>query len=140
MDIIPLTFEQKSRKVELATLLNDQNIDIRNDSDLCWDYIFHADRARIPDPERIVRMMQKAKYLHEYCNFQLGYELAQNETRETGKLHKENWLALLRKCVLATTKLKGYPETWPWITGISGDDWKREYDVSLEITKAYQEN
>jgi hypothetical protein len=133
MDIIPLTPEQQTRYLEIQQLLESRNIKMRNDSDLCWDYIFHNTQARIADPQEIARMMEKAKYLHEYCNFELGYQIAQNTIQRTGKVHKESWLALLRKCVLMTTDLKRYPKEWPWTLGICAESWKQEHDISSQI-------
>lgn len=105
------------------------HISIRDDSNLCWDYIFHGNNALTPS--EIVLKMKKAKYLHEYCNFDLGFQIAKNT--KIGILNKDDWLALVRRCVLLTTDIKRYPQTWPWELRISPEKWKKLHDVSYSI-------
>jgi hypothetical protein len=133
--IVALTSDQKVRYDELNMELMKNNIRFRNDSDLCWDYVFHASRARVPKPADIVLKLQKSKYLHEFCNFPLGLEFANQVKEKLGRLQKDNWLRLLRKCVLATTDLKGYPKVWPWELDISVATWKSQHDRTEYLKK-----
>ncbi len=136
MNVTELTADQQKRYQVLCQALEEENLAFRPDSDLSWDFIFHDQRARVPDLQSIILKMKKAKYLHEYCNFELGYNIAKNTVDlRSGLLPREDWLALVRKCVLMTTTSRRYPKTWPWDEGISAEDWKIDNDLTAEIVK-----
>jgi hypothetical protein len=134
MNFSSLSAEQQERYCLLTNKLEESQLIVRYDSDLFWDYVFHGKEARFLSIDIITLKLQKAKYLHEYCNFKLGYEIAKN-TLGNQTIPKEDWLALLRKCVLTTTKLRVYPEYWPWETGITPEVWKNTNDRTYEIKK-----
>lgn len=134
MDFSTLTDEQQCRYRAIEKELKVASLCFRPDSELCWDFVFHGDRARVPSVPNIVIKMKKAKYLHEYCNFELGYEIARNTAADAyKKLPKEEWLALLRRSVLLTTQQRRYPEVWPWEENINPVDWKTQNDRTQEI-------
>jgi hypothetical protein len=134
MDLSTLTGEQQNRYKQLEKSLEDELINFRKDSDLCWDFVFHGDRARVTHIPTIVIKMKKAKYLHEYCNFELGYKIARNTAgSKYNKLPKEEWLTLLRRSVLLTTLQRGYPQIWPWEKDITPANWKIENDRTQEV-------
>jgi hypothetical protein len=56
----------------------------------------------------VVRLMAEGKYLHEYCNFDLGYQIAKGivayNVELTGEIFpQKQWLEIVRNCVLLTT-------------------------------------
>lgn len=141
-ELIPmdLASAEMARATELRLALQAKGLIARTDSDLFWDFVFHAEAARVNTIPEIVLMMQKARYLHEYCNFQLGYEIATNSLPKTHFLARTDWLALLRKCVLLTTKLKHYPSIWPWESNIDIETWKQENDLTDHLLRRKKSN
>jgi|688.fasta_scaffold1630225_1 hypothetical protein len=127
-----LNEEQQERYNRLQQSMFHTGLTIRDDSDLCWDYVLHGSKAKVlKDPEFISKRMAEAQYLHIYCNFQLGYNIAQNIARKRKKqnlqpLPHQEWLELINTCVLSTTVLNTYPEVWPWLQNISIQDWKHQ--------------
>jgi hypothetical protein len=123
---------QQERFNVLEKALAEAQLGMRYDSDLFWDYVFHGDRARISCVATIVLKMKKAKYLHQYCNFSLGYEIAKNSI---ATVPKQEWLSFVRRCVLSTTTLQAYPSQWPWELNIDPMTWKLTHDRTRYIKK-----
>jgi hypothetical protein len=129
-----LSADQYERLVDLQQQLAAAKIDTRADSKLVWDYVYNGSHAAISSLDSIVLRIKKAKYLHEYCNFYLGYSIAKNSLGDK-ILARTDWLSLVRKCVLSTTVLQSYPQEWPWEQGISPAVWKRFNDRTYQIKK-----
>jgi hypothetical protein len=126
--------ESRLRLLAVHQKLAEEKMDVRLDSQLLWDYVYNGEKAAISSIDSIILRLKKAKYLHEYCNFDLGYQIAKNSTG--GRiLARTDWLSLVRKCVLSTTALRAYPREWPWMTGISPTLWKRSNDRTAQIKK-----
>lgn len=127
--------EQKHRFLVLETSLKDIGLSLRDDSDLCWNFILYGNQASVSDVDMITQMMAKAEYLHKYCDFQLGYNIAQNIAKKRAKSGQppalqHQWVELVNSCVLQTTDLNAFPYTWPWLESISPEEWKRQHTLS----------
>lgn len=136
--LVMLNEEQVKRKEELKLKLVNSGLTLRDDSDMCWDYIYYGAKAKQINVDYIVLMMARAQYLHQYCNFKLGYKLAQNTAKNNASEGKKSlnyncWLDLVNRCVLATTRMKKFPDRWPWLEGISKEEWKARHDISSYI-------
>lgn len=105
-----LTNEQKERYVILQEALTKNFLNLRLDSDVCLDYILYNKR----NLSEIIHLVAKGKYLHEYCDFKTGFEVAQKLRSQ--QMKKQDFLNLLESCVLNTTDSKQYPNQWPWIS------------------------
>ena len=129
--------EQNARKIReqiLRLALHKRSIAWRNDSLLCRNFV--TNNRPSYDLETTVRKMEQARYLHEYCNFELGREIAANTAGENrDEYEHQEWLDLVKRCVLATTRYKSFPIVWPWVLGISPDRWKKQHDISSQIFK-----
>ena len=134
---VTLTDEQRERFVQLEQVIGEVGLYVREDSDLCWDYILYGEEAKFSaDPIVIARKMAEAEYLHKYCEFQLGYDIAQNMAQKRSRqgqppLDQQRWFELINSCVLKTTRTGKFPDEWPWLIGVSPKEWKRENNVSL---------
>ena len=130
---IELTAEQEERFARLSDAMQLVGLVIRQDSELCWDYILYGDKAKLTnDVGDISQRMAKAEYLHKYCDFQLGYDIAQNLAKKRAKggqppLPQQHWFQCINECVLQTTLLGEYPDVWPWLMeeGYTPDQWRR---------------
>lgn len=125
-----LNEEQRQRLRLLKKHIRAQGIRLRQDSDVCWDYILYGEEAKfMTDPAKIARKMAEAEYLHKYCDFQLGYDEAQKQAKiraQCGQvpLDRQSWLEAVNKAVLKTTRIQTFPEVWPWNLGISPHEWQ----------------
>jgi hypothetical protein len=130
---LELTVEQEQRFAQLSDALKLVGLVVRQDSELCWDFILYGDEAKVTtDVADISQRMAKAEYLHKYCDFQLGYEIAQNTAKKRVKsgqplLPQQHWFQCINECVLQTTLLGTYPDVWPWLMEdtYSPDQWRR---------------
>lgn len=115
-----LSDKQYERFKILKRFMKKEGIYIRRDSDVCWDYILFGDDAKfLKDPSKIAKKMAEAEYLHKYCDFQLGYDIAQDLAKNRAKegqppWSRQEWLEQINTAVLNTTELKAFPKQWPW--------------------------
>jgi hypothetical protein len=128
MDPEQLSDNQMSRRNYLSRKLTESGLFLRTDSDLCWDYILYGDEATVSSVGKIVLHMTTARYLHEYCNFQAGYEIAQRTSAQNARMGKDplryqQWLDLVNSCVLSTSKTWMFPRIWPWLNNINPVMW-----------------
>lgn len=107
---VDLTVEEKSRRDELSKRLAAAGIPMREDSALIREHVFFGSKT----PETIVQKLCEARYLHEYCDFHAGYQLAKNSA--AGHMPRTQWLEHVQHCVLAQTKTGVFPDKWPWQT------------------------
>lgn len=129
---IDLAEDQKERHTLLETAMSAVGLEIRKDSDLSWDYILYGDKAKVSkDVTDISTRMAQAEYLHKYCEFQLGYDVAQaiaKKRNKTGQpaLPYQQWLLCINECVLQTTLTGVYPERWPWLMeqSFTPEEWR----------------
>lgn len=129
-----LSPQAQERHQQLLTELQKHQLDIPPDSKLAWEYIMWGDQAGTTNVQEICTKLAIAKYLHEYANFNLGYQFAIATIRYRGqKFPKEEWVQIINRCVLLTTKTRQFPNPWPWVDGITPDEWKKENDVSAEL-------
>jgi len=129
--IMSLNEEQQNRFHQLKTNLASKGLELRQDSDLCWDYVLCGEKAKnLKDPVLIAQRMAEAEYLHKYCDYQRGYNIAQNiakkrRIQKLPALARQDWLELINEMVLVYTTILGtYPEVWPWMQNISIEEWK----------------
>lgn len=133
-DELILNAEQIARKEALESHLSAVSLTLRKDSDLCWDFILYGQQSL--NCEQIRDQMCKAHYLHNYCNFWLGRHIAYNTTQARKiKLEFHKWQELINHATLLTTKLKQFPEEWPWLKGITAAEWKKANDLTDNLTK-----
>ena len=125
----------KARSTELRALLHSAGIaSIPRDSILCSDYIQLGENARVTDVQEIVKKMCECKYLHEYCNFDLGYHMAKGVITYRGAaIPRDQWRELVNKCVLLTTGLTRFPPQWPWLNNITPNAWKKDHDRTSSL-------
>ena len=125
----------KARRTELHTLLNNAGIaSIPKNSVLCSDYIQLGKNARVTDVQAIVKKMCESKYLHEYCNFDLGYHMAKGVITYRGAaIPRDQWRELVNKCVLLTTGPTRFPPQWPWLSNITPNAWKKDNDRTSSL-------
>ena len=113
-----LSNDQLNRFYILNDALADVQLSIRQDSDLCWNYILHNHSTF--SVQDIVQRLCQAEYLHKYCDFQQGYINAQNIAKTRYHqgllpLPKQQWHDLINSEVLKTTPTQKFPEKWPWM-------------------------
>lgn len=123
------------RAQSLLILLQTKNFhSIPHESALCANYIFHGQNARVNDINAIVQKVCEGKFLHEYCNFELGYAMAKGIITFKFKrpIPQDKWRELIRQCVLLTSLHKSFPSVWPWMHNIpiSPSEWKKVNDIS----------
>lgn len=104
-----LNAEQNANFLELDFFLKKHNMNIRLDSELCLNYILFKN-GNLND---ILLNLQKARFLHEYCDFTRGYNLAL-QIKGVQKLPKKQWLNLINNCVLQSNGITAFPAMWPW--------------------------
>jgi hypothetical protein len=124
------------RRRNLLLALDQMGIQFREDSIVCKSWIQHGKGGRCPNLDTVVLLMCQAKYLHEYCNFDLGYEFAMGAVRHNGhRFPRHVWYHVLRQCVLSTTTSRCFPYVWPWLQQIPVEprDWLQRYDASPYI-------
>ena len=132
MDFVALYPDQQLRFLQLVQALHLVGMHVRDDSDVCWDFILHGDKAREVDLKEIVLKMKKARFLHEYCDFELGYAIAKKKLGQR-RIKKNDWLSFVRQCVLSTTREKGYPKIWPWEKNITPEAWKTKQQREADL-------
>jgi hypothetical protein len=128
MNLEQLNAVQMSRLNYLSRKLTENGLVLRKDSDLCWDYILYGDEASVSSVKQIVLHMATARYLHEYCNFQAGYDIAQRTSVQNARMGKDplryqEWLNLVNNSVLTTSKTCMFPRIWPWLNNTSPAMW-----------------
>ena len=132
---------QQENRRELTMALDALGLKLRSDSAICAEYIQFRTLLDMPTTaEDVAKKMAESHYLHNYCDFQGGYRLAHNTIqfrrtvlREEIKQTNQEWLDLIRECVLATTRQKDFPARWPWLDGVEPKTWMQEYDMTDEI-------
>ena len=123
------------RRSQLLHALRNVGVEPRQDSYLCKAWV----ETGAGNLESVVQAMCEAKYLHEYCNFRLGYNLARGALKYHGsKLPQPQWLQLVRNCVLKTTSTEAFPLSWPWQVGISPAQWKEVWDRTPTFFSTFQ--
>jgi hypothetical protein len=133
---LQLDNEQIGRKDLLESLLKEKKLYLRNDSDISWDYVLYGSQAQISDPYVITQRMCEAHYLHNYCNFYLGRRIAYNTNKDRGQvLPYQKWQELINRSTLLTTDLKKFPDVWPWLKGLSPDEWKKKHDLTKKLVR-----
>jgi len=127
--------QAQKRAKELAAALWRFKIVMPDDSELCREFILHGERAKVPDLHTVVVKMCESKYLHEYCNFDLGYAMAKGIiTFHRGRaVAQSKWREMIRKCVLLTTGTTKFPRTWPWLQNTTPAAWKAKNDRTLSL-------
>ena len=123
------------RKEDLIQALAQYQLELRNDSELCASFIAHGICGDIKTADKIAEKMAKARYLHEYSNHELGRAIAINtrdfrEANSRAKYSKQDFLSLLHRSILMTTWTSIYPDVWPWVSGHTPSEWKRQNDAS----------
>jgi hypothetical protein len=130
--------EQLVRYKELKSGLEAEGLQLRDDSQLCWDYVRLGSGAKWNDPKQIVQKMCEAEYLHKYCNFQFGYGKAQrqmwkNATYGGKVLNEQSRHNAIRRAVLSTTRTQRFPPMWPWQQGMTPSEWMELNDLSHRL-------
>jgi hypothetical protein len=129
--------EKNARKIREQTLrlvLHQRSMQWREDSLLCRNFVTNNKPSF--DLETTVRKMEQARFLHEYCNFEIGRQIAINTAgKNRDQYNHQMWLDLVKRCVLATTRYKSFPIVWPWALGISPNQWKKCHDISSHILR-----
>lgn len=129
-----LRLEKEDRRSQLINALGELELTLRDDSFICHDYIENGERANIPNVHNIVQKMAQARYLHQYCNFKLGYQIAHGVMRYNGShFPQQKWFEVVSRCVLLTTVDGKFPSEWPWLRGVSPADYKRRHDLTQHI-------
>jgi hypothetical protein len=130
-----LDTDAQQRASTLVAALSDQGVVIPSDSELCREYILYGEQAKVPILHIVVKKMCESKYLHEYCNFDLGYSMAKGIiTFHIGNaVAQKKWMEMVRKCVLLTTGSTKFPRTWPWLQNVSARAWKAKHDRTLSL-------
>ena len=133
-----LMVAREERKEELVALLRKNGLEWRDDSSLCRLYMLLGGSTLFNDPKQIAHKMAEARYLHNYCNFELGRRIAMNtrdarEAQGGKKYNRQQFLNLLRRCVLLTTSLDRFPWKWPWLNDTPPDVWMSRFDVSKAL-------
>lgn len=127
--------ERTVREEELQVALSELGLTLREDSTLCRNYIEYGDKADISNVDLIAHRMAETRYLHEYCNFNLGYNLARGVIRYlNGPMPPPQWQETIRQCVLLTSNAGEFPPSWPWLQGLSPQEWRQEFDKTTRIT------
>ena len=131
MDLSP---EQQLRYTTLATALAHEGVALRSDAQVCTDWIEHGAQAKIPALHDVVRLACESRFLHEYCNFPLGYSMAKGILKARGsKYPQKQWLEVIRRCVLLTSGEGRFPSIWPWQQNITPEAWKAFFDRTESI-------
>jgi hypothetical protein len=68
--------EQATRRIQLHMAMMAVGVAPRSDSNVCADFILRGPEADVGVLSDVVRLMCESKYLHEYANFALGYQMA----------------------------------------------------------------
>ena len=126
---------QRARADELVAALEAAGVQMPMDSTLCWAYITQDDDARRLNLSDVVVKMCESKYLHEYCNFELGYGIARGVVQYRGApFPQDQWREVIRRCVLLTSADGRFQQPWPWTAGITAEMWKRQFDRTPSLT------
>ena len=127
--------DQEIRRARLLTTLKWVGVEPRDDSFVCAEWIAKGDAAQVNTLDAVVHCMCEAKYLHEYANFQLGYQMALGVLKHHGKKYpQKQWFQVVRQCVLLTSGNGQMPTFWPWLYGITPEVWKQAYDRTQQIS------
>jgi hypothetical protein len=131
--------EKSARYYFLSNALERVGVILRDDSIVCADFIdkgFDADVGNLAD---VIRLMCEAKYLHEYCNYALGYQMALGVLKYNGSRYpQKQWFEVVRRCVLLTCGDGRFPSRWPWQSGITPQAWHDLFDRTQSISKPQQ--
>ena len=126
------------RKLTMMSTLSYWGLEYRTDSVLIEDWIIKGKGGRCKSLFELIRHLCEAKYLHEFCNFDLGYHYALGALRlRQRKFEQNEWFRIIRLSVLLTTRTGVFPETWPWLSGISIADWKMWNDRTPMLCPSY---
>lgn len=118
----------------LARYLDDNMMQYRSDSAVVKAYIHGYDITL----DQVLRHLQVARYLHTYCDFQTGRQMAYAFVRasNTHRIPKKDWRRLVNRCVmLTTTSAFQFPSPWPWELGLSPRAWMSDHSVSQIIAR-----
>jgi hypothetical protein len=129
----PLT--KDLRRHVLMRELSKYGLHLRSDSQLCNEYIEYGEDAQYNDVNTIVSKMCEAHFFHFYCNHEVGHLIAVNTKRHRKSRHRrrysgQQFLRLLRRCILLTTRYNRLPDIWPWTVDISPQEWRHHHDIS----------
>lgn len=116
--------EKEDRRQQLEEALYRAGVELREDSVMCDKYLEGTASLR-----EVVDHMCEAKYLHEYCNFPLGFQLALGVLRYNGhKFEQQRWFEVIRRSVLFVSGEDSFPNPWPWqrAPAITPNAWKRQ--------------
>ena len=101
--------QYEKRYHQLALALGRSKLFLRPDATICWNYVYNG-RGSVREA---VAMTAQARYLHQYCDFDKGHQLAL--WRRSQMRGAVDFRRLVNECVLETSKSKRFPTTWPWM-------------------------
>jgi hypothetical protein len=97
----------------------------------------HVEGTSTMHPDAVVDRMEIAHYLHNYCDFSFGLQIAYAWLRAHTngvKLPKPQWRVLVNKCAMLTTDMPNkFPVPWPWHLGFSPGEWMQMHSVTPRI-------
>jgi hypothetical protein len=103
------TEAQRQNFLMLEHFLSQHNMQVRLSSEYCLNFILTGEG----DFDQILRKMEQARFLHEYCDFAKGFEKA-SKLRGGKLLPKQHWKNLINECVLYENGHTTFPAVWPW--------------------------
>lgn len=111
--------DQMKRKQLLVNALQEQGLELRNDSVLCEQYI-EGDSGILKEwsINSIVERMCEMKYLYDYCHMHSMLDEAyheQKEEREQGYYPDMSVAELAEMKALEKYSNNKYPNPWPWL-------------------------
>ena len=134
----PIMTRADKRKREMFHMLQFFGVEYRPDSTLCNDWVKRGKGGKNRNLEELIHRMCEAKYLHNYCNFPLGYRFAQASRQHRGhNFPQQEWFQVIKQCVLSTTKTGVFPTTWPWLSHIYPYEWKCYNDNTEALCPPY---
>ena len=117
--------EMRRKDILTGALLMVGIQEVRRDSSVARKWIMGSEDLAL---DAVVEHICRAKFLHEYCNFDLGYHIAKGILEWHGsRFDKQHWLNIIQRCVLLTST-GVFPERWPWLDDVSPQQWKSIHD------------
>lgn len=102
------------RRAQLQAALNRVGMPFNENNEIFQQFVFRGVGALYLDVDEIARIAAEDRYLHEYCDYAKGLDLARDQSRGV-KLARDQWNRRVRSAVMQLKGIKAFPKPWPWI-------------------------